>query len=241
MASVSFSFSFWLIISLLIVLGIASYLAGKLTPLASVIGVLIAVLIYAGAGLAAVIMLAIFFVLGTFATSYKKDYKQKMRLADAAESRRNLGQVFANAGVPGILALANIVTGYTQPLLLVMVAASFASAMGDTLSSELGNVYGRNFYNAFTLKKDERGLNGVISVEGTVFGILGSLLIGVIHANFYGWNFALFVITISGIVGNLSDSLLGALFERKGYLGNDAVNFLNTAIAAVVALLLMRL
>ena len=241
MPSVSFSFSFWLIISLLIVSGITSYLAGKLTLLASVIGVVIAIAIYAGAGLAAIIMLAMFFVLGTVATSYKKNYKQKMRLADTGESRRHLGQVFANAGVPCILALGNIATGYTQPLLLVMVAASFASAMGDTLSSELGNVYGSNFYNALTLKKDQRGLNGVISAEGTLFGIAGSLLIAVIHAIFYGWNLAVFVITISGIVGNLSDSLLGALFERKGYLGNDAVNFLNTAIAAIVAFFLMRL
>jgi uncharacterized protein (TIGR00297 family) len=241
MPIVSFSFSFWLIISLLIVSGITSYLAGKLTPLASGVGVVIAVVIYAGAGFAAICMLAIFFVLGSVATSYKKDYKQKMRLADATESRRNLGQVLANAGVPAILASINIAAGYTQPLLLIMVAASFASAMGDTISSEFGNVYGRNFYNALTLKKDKRGLNGVISVEGTLFGIAGSILIAFIYAIFYGWNIAFFVITISGIVGNLSDSLLGALFERNGYLGNDAVNFLNTAIAAVVALLLVRL
>lgn len=241
MHGVTFSFSFWLIISLLIVSGITSYLAGKLTLPASVIGVVIAVAIYAGAGLAAIIMLAMFFVLGTVATSHKKNYKQKMRLAQAGETRRHLGQVFANAGVPCILALVNIATGYTHPLLLVMVAACFASAMSDTLSSELGNVYGRNFYNALTLKKDQRGLDGVISAEGTLLGIVGSMLIAVIHGAFYGWNLAILVITISGIVGNLSDSLLGALFERKGYLGNDAVNFLNTAIAAIVALLLMRL
>ena len=76
-------------------------------------------------------------------------------------------------------------------------------------------------------------------MEGILFGIIGSLLIAVIHAVAYGWDTALFVITFSGVVGNLSDSLLGALYERKGYLGNDAVNFLNTAIAALVALLML--
>ena len=161
-----------------------------------------------------------------------------MRLADGHGSKRNAGQVLANAGVAGLLALLNIATGYTQPVLLVMVAASLASATGDTLSSELGNVYGKNFYNILSFKKDERGLNGVVSVEGTLFGAIGSLAIASIHAIAYDLNFTFVVIVVSGIAGNLSDSVLGASFERKGYLGNNAVNFLNTAIAAVVALLL---
>jgi uncharacterized membrane protein len=44
-------------------------------------------------------------------------------------------------------------------------------------------------------------------------------------------------IIIAGTAGNLSDSVLGALLERKNIIGNNAVNFLNTFIAALVALL----
>ena len=239
MPNISFSTSFWVIVLILVAAGIASYLSKKLTAVAAAIGVLLAVVIYVGAGLPAVVMLAVFFSLGSAATAFKRDYKEGMKVAQAGESKRKPGQVLANAGVPAILAFSNIATGYTQPVLLVMLAAGFASAMGDTLSSELGNVYGRNFYNIVTFKKDQRGLNGVISMEGIVFGIIGSLVIAIIHAVGYSGNIALLVVTFSGVIGNLSDSLLGALFERKGYLGNDAVNFLNTAIAAIVALLLM--
>jgi hypothetical protein len=73
------------------------------------------------------------------------------------------------------------------------------------------------------------------------FGIFGSLIVGIIHSIAYDLDFSLLVITVAGIAGNLSDSLLGALFERKGLLGNNAVNFLNTAIGSGVAFLCMRL
>jgi uncharacterized membrane protein len=38
-----------------------------------------------------------------------------------------------------------------------------------------------------------------------------------------------------------ADSLLGATLERRGMLGNDAVNFSSTAIATVLAFLIVSL
>ena len=43
------------------------------------------------------------------------------------------------------------------------------------------------------------------------------------------------IVVFAGVAGMLFDSLLGALFERKGYLNNDAVNLLGTAFAVGVA------
>jgi uncharacterized membrane protein len=39
----------------------------------------------------------------------------------------------------------------------------------------------------------------------------------------------------------LADSYLGAWFERRGRLGNDAVNFISTAFAAALATVSVRL
>ncbi len=41
--------------------------------------------------------------------------------------------------------------------------------------------------------------------------------------------------------GLFFDSLLGATVERKGWLGNDLVNFASTAFSAGVALVAIRL
>jgi uncharacterized protein (TIGR00297 family) len=99
-------------------------------------------------------------------------------------------------------------------------------------------VYGKRFFNIITLKPDQRGLDGVISLEGTLIGIAGSCVIAVIYAVGFGWDLNLVWVVIAGTVGNLSDSLLGALLERKHYISNNAVNFLNTLIAALVVLLI---
>jgi uncharacterized membrane protein len=50
-------------------------------------------------------------------------------------------------------------------------------------------------------------------------------------------DWALFNLSVAGaIFGLLFDSLLGATFERKGWLNNDSVNFLSTASASGFAL-----
>lgn len=207
----------------------------KLSFYAAITGGVIAILIFKGSGYTGISMLGAFFILGTVATGWKKDEKQLVKLNDDKSVKRNTGQVLANGGVSATLGTLTILMPHKAELLRLMIAASLASAMADTLSSELGMVYGRRFYNVITLKKEERGLDGVISIEGTLIGIFGSAFIAAIYSIGFGWGISFLLIVIAGTAGNLTDSVLGALLERKRYLTNDIVNFLNTAIAAFVA------
>jgi uncharacterized protein (TIGR00297 family) len=214
---------------------IISVKAEKLTLSGAVMGGMIAAMIFIGAGYTGLSMLGAFFIFGTVATIWKKKEKRLIKLKEDQSVKRNAGQVLANGGVAAITgALIYFMPAKTE-LLRLMMAASLASAMADTLSSELGMVYGRRFYNIINWKRDERGLDGVISLEGTLIGIAGSTIIAVIYAFGFGWNNGVLFILIAGTIGNLTDSILGALLERRHYLNNDMVNFLNTFIGALAA------
>lgn len=222
-------------ILILIAIVVASIVSKKLTPGGSIAGAAIAILIFLGFGYIGVSMLATFFILGTLATIWKKKEKAVVKQQHDQSTRRDTGQVFANGGVAGLMGALSYFLPERAQLFDLMMAASLSSAMADTLSSELGMVYGKRFYNIISWKKDVKGLDGVISFEGTLLGIAGSAVIALIYALGFGWDKGFWVLIIAGTIGNLSDSVLGELLERKQLLTNNGVNFLNTIIAAMFA------
>lgn len=231
-------FSGYTLLILIIITGIIySVAARKLTFAAALTGGVVAYSVFIGAGFTGIAMMTTFFILGSAATSFQQNKKQAFTIAEERKSGRTTGQVLANAGVGGIAGLLVLLYPQLTHLLALMMAASFASATADTLSSELGTVYGKRFYNIISLKPDQGGLDGVISLEGTLTGIAGSCVIAVIYAIGFGWDLNLIWIVVAGTIGNLSDSVMGSLLERKHYIGNNTVNFLNTLIAALVMLL----
>ena len=151
--------------------------------------------------------------------------------------KKSAGQVLANGGVAGLIGFLTLLVPHHATTLQVMMATSLASATADTVSSELGVVYGRRFYNIGTLRSDKRGLDGVVSLEGTFLGVVGGLLIAVIYALEFGFGKNMFWIVVAGTIGNLADSVLGATLERSRIMNNNAVNFCNTLVAALAALL----
>ena len=169
-------------------------------------------------------------------TSWRRGKKEALGLGENRRGRE-AGQVIANSGVAVLLSVLMLLFPRQHSLFQLLIAAVFSSATADTLSSELGSVYGKKFYNILTFKRDKKGLDGVVSLEGSLFGMLGSALIGVLYCAGAEWGFTFIIIVLAGTAGNLSDSILGATLERRGQLSNNAVNFLNTLIAALFCLL----
>jgi uncharacterized protein (TIGR00297 family) len=211
----------------------------KLTISASLTGGLLSFFIFMGSGYTGIILMSAFFVLGSSATSWRIKTKQTLGLAEINKGRRNAAQVIANAGVPAILGLIAYIFPLQKDIFSLMIACAFSSATADTLSSELGNIYGSNFYNIVTFKKDERGLNGVISVEGTFFGFAGSIIISLLYNIGLGRSLkSIMIIILAGTLGNIADSIIGATSERKQILNNNLVNFCNTLIASMAGFVL---
>jgi uncharacterized protein (TIGR00297 family) len=227
---------------IIIIAGMAySILGKKLTVLAAFTGAILAWIIFAGAGYTGVVMMTIFFILGSVATSWKRDYKQVFIVQEEARNGRSALQVLANSGAAALACAVIILQPELGHLMLPAMAAAFASATADTLSSELGMVYGKRFFHVVTFRPDHCGRDGVISLEGTLIGIAGSSILAIIYVLGYGWDINFFFIILAGTMGNLTDSLLGALLERKGIIGNNLVNFLNTLTASLLMLLLNAL
>lgn len=224
----------------LFVLLLVSFMAicirtGKLSVPAALAAGLTGLLVFAGAGYPGIAQLGTFFVLGTLATSHKKNVKAAITAEGAHPEKRKASQVFANGGAAALMALLMLADPVRRELYGLMLAGSLASATADTLSSELGTVYGRRFFNILTFRKEPKGLDGVVSLEGTLLGTAGAAVIAVVYALAAGFDQRIAFIVIAGILGNLMDSVLGAALERKHYIGNDAVNFGNTLFAALVA------
>lgn len=236
--STSIEPAFLLVAGILALLAIAAVLLKKLTVSAACGAWLLGIVVAMGTELTGLLLLAAFFILGTAATAYGKKRKAALQQNQQHPQTRSLNQVLANGGVAGLAAFASMAYFEQAPLYQLILAASLASATADTLSSELGMVHGKNFYNILSFKKEPVGLDGVVSLEGTLFGLAGTIIIALIFALMQGFDRQFAWIIIAGNAGNIADSLLGATLQRKKYLSNDAVNLFNTLFAALVAFLL---
>ena len=220
-------------LSIIWALSLLSIFSGRVNFTGTIAGGLLATAIFLGGGWNAFSLLVTFFVVGTLATQFKFSWKVSMELAQAGGGKRGVIHAVSNVGVAATCCFLGWLTPEIAFLAKGMAAASLAAALSDTMSSELGNVYGSRFYNILGFKKDTRGADGVVSPEGTLFGLLGSTVIAVQYGALIDPTINVLWVFIGGFGGNILDSVLGASFQRKGLLNNHEVNIFNTLFGAV--------
>jgi uncharacterized protein (TIGR00297 family) len=124
---------------------------------------------------------------------------------------------------------------------LLPVLAALAEATADTVSSEIGQAFGGRPFLLATLRRVEPGTDGAISLLGTLAGSAAAAIVAFSVVPAIDMSYAeCGVAFAAGIAGLFFDSLLGATIERKGWIGNDLVNFSSTAFAALVSLVAIR-
>jgi len=176
------------------------------------------------------LLLLSFFVLGVLVSRIGLE-KKKAKKID--ETRRGLRNVIANGLIPLIFAILTIF-GFSFGL--VGFVSAIAAATSDTFSSELGVLSNEKPKLITTFETVEKGTDGAITLFGTLAGLFGAFLIGLIAFLLFGDIKLVVCGTVGGIMGNLADSLVGAVFERKGILNNEHVNLIATIVGGLVGI-----
>ena len=138
---------------------------------------------------------------------------------------------------------------------------AIASATADTWATEIG-FYSRSKPRLiFSKTTVNYGESGGVTLLGIVASVLGAFFIGLLSESIFRMNDLLLPITIAGLLGSLTDSILGRFIQAQfkckkcdkktedryhcndntiliygsRWIGNDMVNFITTIVGAIVA------
>jgi uncharacterized protein (TIGR00297 family) len=200
--------------------------------------------------------LALLFMLTFLATRAGRRVKAQAGLAEKRRGR-SAAQVIANLSIAGLAvsphAFDLVIGGggccgagyykiWVWPAMTLMCLAAMVEATADTVSSEIGQAFGGRPVMLLTMQRVAPGADGAVTLLGSLAGIAGGVLVAVVGM----WALRLrpsqaAIALFAGICGLFFDSFLGATVERRGWIGNDLVNFSSTLFAAVVAAVVLWL
>jgi uncharacterized protein (TIGR00297 family) len=214
------------------------HLVRGVTRSGAIAGGLVCFVLFACAGPGAFAALFSVFAVTWLATSMGRARKQLLGTAERFEGR-TASQVLANLGIAALCAGLFAVRG--NVVFLLAMAGALAEAAADTVSSECGQAFSDRARLITTFEAVAAGTDGGVTLAGSLGGAGAALLVSAVCLLTGVPTLWIWIPAISGILGMLADSYLGALVERRGRMGNDAVNFASTAMAAAFAAGLMRL
>jgi uncharacterized protein (TIGR00297 family) len=121
--------------------------------------------------------------------------------------------------------------------------AALATKLSDTFASEIGKAYGKSTYLITTLRSVPRGTEGAVSLEGTVAGIGGSLLIAWLGSGLQimpKMTTNVVICIVAALLATTAESYIGAVYQNEHYpwLSNELVNFIMTVIGSSIAMAL---
>jgi len=185
------------------------------------------------------LILIIFTGLGFAATLTGLAKKRVRGLQEGRSGERMYKNVVAVGITPCLFAVLFFILGeeyYT--IMSVAYISSITVAAADTIASEVG-VRDKRVWLITNFKRVEPGVDGGVSVTGTIVALAASLVTTIIGWLFiFGFTFEMlfFVPVIAGMVGCFADSILGATLEVRGHISkytNNAVTALFGSLFAI--------
>ena len=153
-----------------------------------------------------------FFVLASVLSKLGRRRKAAARALADKGGRRDAGQVYANGGVGGWLAVASVL--WPSPLWHWAFMGAVAAAAADTWGTEVGTFLRGATRHVLSGRPVPPGLSGGVSLGGSVGSLIGALSIGLTVLAFEqdGRKVALAIglVTAAGLLGAFADSVAGA-------------------------------
>lgn len=203
-------------------------------------GIIVGTIIYLCLGLGGFLILFTFFALGSWSSKHKYKWKASHGAAQENMGRRSSKHAIAKGGVGLVMAIMALLAD-TPEIFTVSFVAAFATATFDTISSELGQIYGKKPLLITTMKYVPVGTDGAISIEGTVFGVLSA---SIVAAEAYFLHLinsqSIIIVIIAALIGTTVESILGATIERRKWVDNEVVNFINISTGAAASMLMVK-
>jgi uncharacterized protein (TIGR00297 family) len=230
-------------------LAIAWLLPKKLlTPAGYLHAWILGVLIWGCLGWQGYAVVMVYFLVGSAVTRIGQERKEAAGIAEKRSGARGPENVWGSALTGSLCALAMFGLQQLQPaiatiaipLLGLAYVSSFSTKLSDTTASEVGKAYGQRTFLITTLRPVAAGTEGAVSLEGTLAGIVGSLVIAAV-----GWGVGLMpgwgiiICLVAAFLATNVESLIGATLQmRIAWLSNELVNIINTTLGAGIALVL---
>ena len=226
-------------------LGYASYALGAASVSGMLTGVLLSLLTVVLGGVAWFLTLMTFYAVGGLASKYRFDEKADRGVAQENQGARGTGNVLANSAVALVALLGYAAAphvGLPESVFRLAFAGAVATAMADTLSSEIGGLFDSPRL-ITTLRPVDPGTDGAVTWQGEIAGLAGATLVALLAAARLpigdpvvagGILLGGGVVVVAGVGGMTADSVLGALVEGDR-IGNQTVNFLATFSGAILA------
>lgn len=218
-------------------LGYLSWVMGTASVTGMLTGVIMGLLTIVFGGYGWFAVLIAFFGVGGLASKYRYTEKLAFGVAESNEGARSGRNVLGNGAVAVLAVIgfaASPVIGVESVVFVFAFVGSVGTAMGDTLSSEIGVLFGHPRL-ITTFEPVEPGTDGGVTVEGWIAGIAGvALIAGIAYSLLDIGAIGVVIIIVAGVIGMTVDSLAGATLEGK-LVGNQSVNFLATLAGALAA------
>ncbi len=258
----------WILFSFL--LAFVAYRLHALTLGGAAGAMLLGSFVFSIGGIYWVIPMATFFVLSSILSKIGKLRKSVLKGMVKKGSQRDILQVYANGGISLLMAVLFFAT--RNELFYNMFLGSLAAATADTWGTEIGIFSKRQPRNIINFTPVSPGTSGGVTALGTTGGLIGAgvLTISGIPSIYQRGDLLqlIVIIAISGILGALFDSFLGAsvqaqykcpqcgritekrehcdeqdtqLISGVPWIDNDVVNFCCTSSGALLVLILTRL